>query len=43
MFCQGQATDEPGQGFAVEPSGVLQEKLYVHTDKTFYLAGETVV
>jgi len=42
MFCQGQATDEPGQGFAVEPSGVLQEKLYVHTDKTFYLAGETV-
>ena len=30
------------QQFNNYQSGAMQEKIFVHTDKTFYLAGETV-
>src|ERR1700712_27158 len=39
---QNQASDILQQQFNSYQSHNLQEKLYVHTDKTFYLAGETI-
>ena len=39
---QDPATDSLQQQFIRYQRGLLQEKLFVHTDKTFYLAGETI-
>ena len=39
---QDQLIDNLQQQYQNYQSGNLQEKLFVHTDKTFYLAGETV-
>ena len=42
VTAQDRALDILVQQFRQYQSGNLQEKLFVHTDKTFYLAGETV-
>src|SRR5579864_4439950 len=42
IFGQNQMPESLQQQFNNYQSGAMQEKLYVHTDKTFYLAGETV-
>jgi hypothetical protein len=42
IFAQNQMPESLQQQFNNYQSGTLQEKIYVHTDKTFYLAGETV-
>jgi hypothetical protein len=42
LAAQNQQPDILQQQFKNYQSGVPQEKLFVHTDKTFYLAGETV-
>jgi hypothetical protein len=42
IYAQNQPSDDLQQKFNNYQSGALQEKLYVHTDKTFYLAGETI-
>ncbi len=42
IHAQNQPLDNLQQQFNNYQSGTLQEKLYVHTDKTFYLAGETI-
>src|ERR1700712_2221044 len=42
IHAQNQPPDNLQQQFNIYQSGNLQEKLYVHTDKTFYLAGETI-
>src|ERR1700704_4505205 len=42
IFAQNQMPESLQQQFNTYQSGALQEKIFVHTDKTFYLAGETV-
>jgi hypothetical protein len=42
IYAQNQPTDNFRQQFDNYQSESPQEKLFVHTDKTFYLAGETV-
>ncbi len=42
IFAQNQMPESLQQQFNTYQSGTLQEKIFVHTDKTFYLAGETV-
>ncbi|HEY2649999.1 MAG TPA: hypothetical protein VGI38_12440 [Puia sp.] len=42
IFAQNQMPENLQQQFVQYQSGTLQEKVFVHTDKTFYLAGETV-
>ena len=42
IFAQNQMPESLQQQFNNYQSGALQEKIFVHTDKTFYLAGETV-
>jgi hypothetical protein len=42
IFAQNQMPESLQQQFNNYQSGELQEKIFVHTDKTFYLAGETV-
>ena len=42
IYAQNQLTDNFRQQFDNYQSETPQEKLFVHTDKTFYLAGETV-
>ncbi|HZZ75217.1 MAG TPA: hypothetical protein VFE04_04785 [Puia sp.] len=42
IFAQNQMPESLQQQFNNYQSGAMQEKLFVHTDKTFYLAGETV-
>src|ERR1700681_3260853 len=42
LSAQSQLADNLTQAFRNYQSGNPQEKLFVHTDKTFYLAGETV-
>jgi hypothetical protein len=42
VSAQDQLIDNLQQQYHNYQSGNLQEKLFVHTDKTFYLAGETV-
>ena len=42
LFAQDQLADNLKQQFYNYQSNALQEKLFVHTDKTFYLAGETI-
>jgi hypothetical protein len=42
ISAQNQLPDKLQQQFNDYQSNALQEKLFVHTDKTFYLAGETV-
>jgi len=41
-WAQDQPVDNLQQQYRSYQSNTLQEKLFVHTDKTFYLAGETV-
>jgi hypothetical protein len=41
-FSQKKSIDNLPQEFAQFHAKALQEKLYVHTDKTFYLAGEII-
>jgi hypothetical protein len=41
-YAQNRLTDDLQQQFDNYQSNMLQEKLFVHTDKTFYLAGETI-
>jgi hypothetical protein len=42
LFAQNQTADNLQLQFRNSQSNALQEKLFVHTDKTFYLTGETV-
>src|SRR3954468_5900185 len=42
LNAQNQPVDLLHQQFSSYQSGALQEKLFIHTDKSFYLAGETV-
>jgi hypothetical protein len=42
LSAQNQLADNLQQAFNNYQSGAPQEKLFVHTDKTFYLAGETI-
>ncbi len=42
LNAQNQQADLLNQQFYNYQSGTLQEKLFVHTDKSFYLAGETI-
>src|SRR5450631_2810781 len=42
LSAQNQLTDNLKQAFYNYQTSAPQEKLFVHTDKTFYLAGETV-
>jgi len=42
LNAQDPVADSLQQQFIRYQQGVLQEKLFVHTDKTFYLAGETI-
>ena len=42
ISAQDQLADNLQQQFNSYQSNTLQEKFFVHTDKTFYLAGETV-
>ncbi len=42
LSAQDPQADTLQHQFSRYQSGALQEKLFVHTDKTFYLAGETV-
>src|SRR5579863_1294272 len=42
IFAQNQMPESLQQQFNNYQSGAIQEKIFVHTDKTFYLAGETV-
>ena len=42
LNAQNQQADLLHQQFYTYQSGTLQEKLFIHTDKTFYLAGETI-
>ncbi len=42
IFAQNQMPESLQQQFNNYQSSALQEKIFVHTDKTFYLAGETV-
>ena len=42
IFAQNQMPESLQQQFNTYQSSSLQEKIFVHTDKTFYLAGETV-
>jgi hypothetical protein len=42
ILAQNQMPESLQQQFNTYQSGALQEKIFVHTDKTFYLAGETV-
>src|SRR5579872_6510447 len=42
IFAQNQMPESLQQQFNSYQSGAMQEKLFVHTDKTYYLAGETV-
>jgi hypothetical protein len=42
IFAQNQMPESLQQQFNTYQSSTLQEKIFVHTDKTFYLAGETV-
>ena len=42
LSAQDQIADNLKQSFNNYQSKTMQEKLFVHTDKTFYLAGETV-
>ncbi len=42
LIAQDQLADNLKQQFYNYQSNALQEKLFVHTDKTFYLAGETI-
>jgi hypothetical protein len=42
IFAQNQMPESLQQQFNSYQSNTLQEKIFVHTDKTFYLAGETV-
>jgi hypothetical protein len=41
-FSQKKGNDDLQQQFVQFHANALQEKLYVHTDKTFYLAGEVI-
>ena len=42
IFCQQEAADSIRNQFEQYGGQYLQEKLYVHTDRSFYLAGEIV-
>ena len=42
IFAQNQMPESLQQQFNNYQTGAMQEKIFVHTDKTFYLAGETV-
>jgi hypothetical protein len=42
LSAQNVPADTIQQSFIRYQNGALQEKLFVHTDKTFYLAGETI-
>src|SRR5215217_100132 len=42
IYCQGDLARTMEQNFAAYNKDVVQEKIYVHTDKSFYLAGETI-
>jgi hypothetical protein len=42
IFAQSQMPESLQEQFNKYQSGALQEKIFVHTDKTYYLAGETV-
>jgi hypothetical protein len=42
LVAQDLPAEKLRQQFLRYQSGALQEKLFVHTDKTFYLAGETI-
>ena len=42
IFAQNQMPESLQQQFNNYQAGAMQEKIFVHTDKTFYLAGETV-
>jgi len=42
LNAQNQQADLLNKQFYTYQSGTFQEKLYIHTDKSFYLAGETI-